>query len=59
MLALKASWKNYLLSNPDFEVSNKFLPKIKDLSTTTSSFESVFEEVSKNHGIAFIALDPS
>jgi hypothetical protein len=44
---------------PDLEASNNYLAKIKDLAVPTADFEEVFEIVSKNPGIAFIALDPS
>ncbi len=57
MAAKKALWKNFLLSNPDFEVSNNYLAKIKDLASQSHPFTSMFEEISKNHGIAMISLD--
>jgi hypothetical protein len=59
MSSFKASWKNYLLSNPEFEKSNNHLPKILALSDPIEPFESVFEEISKNHGISLISFDPS
>jgi hypothetical protein len=59
MSALKNSWKNYILSNSDLDSSNNHFAKIKDLADPSYDFEEVFEIVSKNQGIAFIALDPS
>lgn len=59
MSALKSSWKHFLLSNPEFETSNNFLAKIKELSDPAVLFDSSFEEISKNPGIAMISLDPS
>jgi len=59
MSSFKASWKNFLLSNPEFEKSNNHLPKILALSDPIEPFESVFEEISKNHGISLISFDPS
>jgi len=59
MSAFKTSWKNYLLSNPELDLSNNHFAKIKDLADPSSNFEEVFVIVSKNSGIAFIALDPS
>jgi len=59
MSALKSSWKHFLLSNTEFETSNNFLAKIKELSDPAVLFDSSFEEISKNPGIAMISLDPS
>jgi hypothetical protein len=59
MSSFKTSWKNYLLSNPDLDISNNYFMKIRDLADPSSNFEEVFEIVSKNPGISFIALNPS
>jgi hypothetical protein len=59
MSSLKLSWKNFLLSNPDFETSNNHILKMTKLCGPESSFETAFEELSKNSGISFISLDPS
>jgi hypothetical protein len=47
MSLFKASWKNFLLTNKDFETSNKHLSKIRELADPGSSFEVTFEIVSK------------
>ncbi len=59
MSSFKTSWKNYLLSNPDLDTSNNNFMKNRDLADPSSNFEDVFEIVSKNPGIFFIALDLS
>jgi hypothetical protein len=59
MSAFKNSWKKILLSNPELDQSNKYLSKIKDLSDPRISFETSFDEISKNPGIALICLDPT
>jgi hypothetical protein len=59
MSTFKKLWKNYLLSNPDLDVSNKHLRRIKDLSSPQYQFETLFEEIAKNKGISFIFLDPT
>ena len=59
MSSFKASWKNFLLTNKDFESSNEHLTKIKELADPGSNFEVTFEIVSKNPGIAFISFDPT
>jgi hypothetical protein len=43
MSALKNSWKNYILSNPDLDSSNNHFAKIKDLADPSYDFEEVFE----------------
>jgi len=58
MSVLCNSWKNYLLSNPDLEILDKNWVKITELSNPQVPFETSFEELSKNKGIAFICLDP-
>lgn len=57
MSLFKASWKNFLLTNKDFETSNKHLSKIRELADPGSSFEVTFEIVSKIP--AFISFDPT
>jgi hypothetical protein len=59
MSSFKNSWKNYLLSNPELDISNKHLSKIKELSDPAISFGTSFEEISKNQGISFICFDPT
>jgi hypothetical protein len=59
MSALKSSWKNFLLSNPEFEVSNNHVPQILSLSDPALPFKDMFDEISKNHGISLIYFDPS
>ncbi|MFN9959687.1 MAG: hypothetical protein ACK55I_41920, partial [bacterium] len=59
MAAKKALWKNFLLSNPDFKVSNNYLAKIKDFASQSHPFTSMFDGISKNHGSAMISLDPT
>jgi hypothetical protein len=43
MSTFKASWKNFLLSNPEFEDSNNHFTKIKELSDPGANFETTFE----------------
>jgi len=59
MSSFKNSWKNYILSNPELDISNKHLAKIKELSDPATPFGISFEEISKNQGISFICLDPT
>jgi hypothetical protein len=59
MSLFKHSWKKRLLSDPDFELSNNHLLKLKELAGPTISFETAFEDISKNHGITFLSLDPT
>ena len=59
MWSFKNSWKNYLLSKPDLDISNNHSEKIKELSNPKNLFETAFEEISKNLGISFIYLDPT
>jgi hypothetical protein len=59
MPSFKQLWKNYLLSNPDLDVSNEHFVQIKQLSSLQISFETSFEEISKNNGISFICFDPT
>jgi len=59
MSSFKASWKNFLLFNPEFEVSNNHLARILALSNPIAPFEKVFEEISKNNGVSLISFDPS
>jgi len=59
MSALKSSWKNFLLSNPEFEASNNHIPQILSLSDPALPFKDMFDEISKNHGISLISFDPS
>jgi hypothetical protein len=57
--SFKNSWKNNLLSNPELDISNKHLSKIKELSDPATPFGISFEEMSKNQGISFICFDPT
>jgi hypothetical protein len=59
MSFFKNSWKNFLLSIPELDVSNNHFAKIKDLDKPGSNFEDVFEFIFKKTGISFISLDPS
>jgi hypothetical protein len=58
MSSFKNSWKQFLLSNPELDVSNKHILKIRDLCAPGTPFEGAFEIISKNSGISFISLDP-
>jgi hypothetical protein len=59
MPSFKESCKHFLLSNPDFDVANKHVSKIKELSDPGTPFDISFEEISKNQGILFICVDPT
>jgi len=58
MSPFKNSWKQFLLSNHELDVSNKHILKIRDLCAPGTPFEGAFEIISKNSGISFISLDP-
>jgi len=59
MSSFKNSWKNFLLSNPDFDVANKHVSKIKELSDPGTPFDISFEEIEKYQGILSICIDPT
>jgi hypothetical protein len=58
MSSSKKSWKQFLLSNPDLDVSNNYFLEVKELSSPGIPFDVSFEEISKNQGISFISIDP-
>jgi hypothetical protein len=59
MSNFKHSWKHFLLSNPDLDVSKKHILKIKELSSPSTPFDESFEQISKNQGISLICTDPT
>lgn len=59
MSSFKKSWKQFLLSNKELEVSNNYFRKIKELSDPGIAFEVSFVLISKNQGISFICVDPT
>jgi hypothetical protein len=52
-------WKDYYATNKHFDSSNKFIKKMKDVSSPFIPFADSFSEISKNQGFAFLFLDPS
>jgi hypothetical protein len=58
-LSSLASWKDYFSSNKSLDSSNVHLVKIKNSVGPSISFQTSFEEISKNSGISFLFLDPT
>jgi hypothetical protein len=54
-----STWKQHFHQNKTFDISNKWLSKIRDTMNTHTDFIDSFTEISKNEGITFISLDPS
>jgi hypothetical protein len=54
-----ALWKDFFLTNKQLDLSNNYLGRISSVVGPKVNIEVAFDEISKNHGVSLLFLDPS